>query len=276
MSRRKPFHKKHPGKSGHGAPNVNLGGSFWIYGHHPVTAALGNPKRRIKRILATNQVATELPAGTLPPSPALERIEGLDLGALLPPGAVHQGIAALVDPLPMIDLGELLDQIPADSSAHLVVLDQVTDPQNVGAILRSASAFGAAGLILTERHAAPESGVLAKAASGALDHLDMVRVVNLARAIEGLKQAGFWCLGLAAEGEMTLAEAKPSGRVALVLGAEGSGLRRLTREHCDQLLRLPTSGPIGQLNVSNAAAVALYELVRILAPDRPKSIRLGT
>jgi 23S rRNA (guanosine2251-2'-O)-methyltransferase len=166
MSRRKPFHKKHPGKSGHGAPNVNLGGSFWIYGHHPVTAALGNPKRRIKRILATNQVATELPAGTLPPSPALERIEGLDLGALLPPGAVHQGIAALVDPLPMIDLGELLDQIPADSSAHLVVLDQVTDPQNVGAILRSASAFGAAGLILTERHAAPESGVLAKAASG--------------------------------------------------------------------------------------------------------------
>ncbi len=262
MSRRKPFHKKHPGKSGQGSPSVNLGGSFWIYGHHPVTMALGNPKRRIKRILATSQVASELPSGTLPPSPALERIEGLDLSALLPQGAVHQGIAALVDPLPMIDLGELLDQIPADSPAHLVVLDQVTDPQNVGAILRSASAFGAAGLILTERHAAPESGALAKAASGALDHLDMVRVVNLARAIEGLKQAGFWCLGLAAEGEMTLAEAKPSGRVALVLGAEGSGLRRLTREHCDQLLRLPTSGPIGQLNVSNAAAVALYELVR--------------
>ena len=124
----------------------------------------------------------------------------------------------------------------------------------------------AAGLVLTERHAAPESGVLAKAASGALDHLAMVRVVNLARAIEGLKQAGFWCLGLAAEGEMTLAEAKPSGRIALVLGAEGTGLRRLTREHCDQLLRLPTTGPVGQLNVSNAAAVALYELVRGQAP----------
>ncbi len=266
MSRRKPFHKKHASKPAHGAAPGNLGGSFWIYGHHPVTAALGNPKRRIRRLLATSQVAAELSASILPATPSLERIEGLDLGALLPAGAVHQGLAVLVDPLPMIDLGELLDQIPADSPAHLVVLDQVTDPQNVGAILRSASAFGASGLILTERHAAPESGVLAKAASGALDHLAMVRVVNLARAIEGLKQAGFWCLGLAADGEMTLAEAKPSGRIALVLGAEGTGLRRLTREHCDQLLRLPTTGPVGQLNVSNAAAVALYELVRAQAP----------
>ena len=262
MSRRKPFHKKHAGKTGQGPATGNLGGSYWVYGHHPVTAALGNPKRRVRRLLATNQVASELPASALPAGPSLERIEGLDLSALLPAGSVHQGLAALVDPLPMVDLGELLDQIPADTPAHLVVLDQVTDPQNVGAILRSAAAFGAAGLILTERHAAPESGVLAKAASGALDHLAMVRVVNLARAIEGLKQAGFWCLGLAADGEMTLAEAKPSGRIALVLGAEGTGLRRLTREHCDQLLRLPTGGPIGQLNVSNAAAVALYELVR--------------
>ena len=262
MSRRKPVHKKQPSKPTHATPTSNLGGSFWIYGHHPVTAALGNPKRRVRRLLATSQVALELPASALPVSQSLERIEGLDLNALLPPGAVHQGLAALVDPLPMIDLGELLEDIPADSPAHLVVLDQVTDPQNVGAILRSASAFGALGLVLTERHAAPESGVLAKAASGALDHLAMVRVVNLARAIEALKQAGFWCLGLAAEGEMTLAEAKLAGRIALILGAEGTGLRRLTREHCDQLLRLPTSGPIGQLNVSNAAAVALYELVR--------------
>ena len=262
MSRRKPFHKKHPSESAHGAPTGTLGGSFWIYGHHPVTAALGNPRRRVRRLLATNQVAAELPASAIPANLPLERIEGVDLSALLSSGAAHQGLAALVDPLPMVDLGELLEDIPADSPAHLVVLDQVTDPQNVGAILRSASAFGAAGLVLTERHAAPESGVLAKAASGALDHLPMVRVVNLARTIEALKQAGFWCLGLAAEGEMTLAEAKPSGRIAFVLGAEGTGLRRLTREHCDQLLRLPTVGPIGQLNVSNAAAVALYELVR--------------
>ena len=262
MSRLKPFHKKHPNRSGHTASAGAVGGSFWIYGHHPVTAALGNPKRRVRRLLATSHVAAELSPFALPAAPSLERIEGVDLSALLPPGAVHQGLAALVDPLPMVDLGELLDDISADAPAHLIVLDQVTDPQNVGAILRSASAFGAVGLVLTERHAAPESGVLAKAASGALDHLAMVRVVNLARAIEGLKRAGFWCLGLAAEGEMTLAEAKPSGRIALILGAEGTGLRRLTREHCDQLLRLPTAGPIGQLNVSNAAAVALYELVR--------------
>jgi 23S rRNA (guanosine2251-2'-O)-methyltransferase len=262
MSRRKPFHKKHPRQTGQTHIPGQAGGSYWIYGHHPVTAALANSRRKVRRLLATPQTAADLAGTVLPASPSLERIEGIDLNALLPPGAVHQGLAALVDPLPMVDLGELIDEIPADSPAHLVVLDQVTDPQNVGAILRSASAFGAAGLVLTERHAAPESGALAKAASGALDHLAMVRVVNLARAIETLKEAGFWCLGLAAEGEMTLAEAKPSGRIALVLGAEGVGLRRLTREHCDQLLRLPTTGPIGQLNVSNAAAVALYELVR--------------
>jgi len=265
MSRRKTFHKRLSGKPSHAAPAPSLGGSFWIYGHHPVTAALANPQRRIRRLLATAPASAQLP-DTARSGLSPERIELAELTALLPNGTVHQGLAALVDPLPMIDLGELLEDIPAESSGHLVILDQVTDPQNVGAILRSASAFGAAGLVLTERHAAPESGALAKAASGALDHLPMVRVVNLARAIESIKQAGFWCLGLASDGEMTLAEANPSGRVALVLGAEGAGLRRLTREHCDQLLRLPTFGTIGQLNVSNAAAVALYELVRLRPP----------
>jgi 23S rRNA (guanosine2251-2'-O)-methyltransferase len=193
----------------------------------------------------------------LPPGRPPERCEAATLAGLLPSGAVHQGLAALVEPL---------EDLPAETPAHILVLDQVTDPQNVGAILRSAAAFGAAGLVLTERHAAPESGVLAKAASGALDVLPILRVVNLARSIETLKRAGFWCLGLAAEGQSTLAEAKPTGRVALVLGAEGTGLRRLTREHCDQLVRLPTRGPIDQLNVSSAAAVALYELVRQTAP----------
>jgi 23S rRNA (guanosine2251-2'-O)-methyltransferase len=264
MSRRKPFRKDFSGKPTHSAPVAGAqGGSFWIYGHHAVTAALSNPKRQFRRLVATGMAIAEFLAPlSLPKAPIVERIEGDALNALLPAGSVHQGLAALVEPLPLIDLSELLEDIPEGAAAHLVILDQVTDPHNVGAILRSASAFGAAGLILTERHAAPESGALAKAASGALDHLPMVRVVNLARAIEAVKQAGFWCLGLASEGEMTLAEAKPSGRVALVLGAEGTGLRRLTREHCDQLLRLPTAGPIDQLNVSNAAAVALYELVR--------------
>ena len=238
------------------------GGSFWIYGYHPVTMALANPRRQIRRLLA---VHGEM-AG-LPPHRAAERVDPAALSAMLPQGAVHQGLAALVYPLPMIDLAELLEDLPAEPPARLLLLDQVTDPQNVGAILRSAAALGAAGVILTERHAAPESGALAKAASGALDVLPLVRVVNLSRAIEALKQAEFWCLGLAAEGEMTLAQAKPAGRAALVLGAEGTGLRRLTREHCDQLVRLPTRGPIDQLNVSNAAAIALYELLRDTAEN---------
>jgi 23S rRNA (guanosine2251-2'-O)-methyltransferase len=268
MPPRKRFRHKPPHPAAAARPPGPTGGNYWIFGHHTVTAALANPRRRIHRLLAAQGEQAELPPGR-PPGLALERSDAQALAALLPSGAVHQGLAALVEPLPMVDLGEVIEDLPPETPAHILVLDQVTDPQNVGAILRSAAAFGAACLVLTERHAAPESGALAKAASGALDVLPMVRVVNLARAIEALKRAGFWCLGLAGEGEMTLAEAKATGRVALVLGAEGSGLRRLTREHCDQLVRLPTRGPIDQLNVSNAAAVALYELVRQTTKQSP-------
>ena len=263
MPPRKRFRQKGSASAPPPRPGATVGGSFWIYGHHSVTTALANPRRLIRRLLAIE--AEQLPglAGR-----AVERTDPAGLASLLPQGAVHQGIAALVDPLPLIDLNELLEDLPAEAPAHLLLLDQVTDPQNVGAILRSAAALGASAVILTERNAAPESGALAKTASGALDILPLVRVVNLSRAIEAIKEAGFWCLGLAAEGEMTLAQSKPPARTALVLGSEGSGLRRLTREHCDQLVRLPTRGPIDQLNVANAAAVALYELVRA-APAAP-------
>jgi len=191
----------------------------------------------------------------------LETLDRTALDRLLPAGAVHQGVAALAEPLEQPDILEICDQAEAGSSLVLI-LDQVTDPHNVGAILRSAAAFGARAVIVTERNAASESGVLAKSASGALEHVPLVPVTNLARAMGQLKEAGFWCIGLAAEGSETLADIDLSGRIAIVLGAEGAGLRRLTRDNCDKLASLPTQGPIGQLNVSNAAAVALYEVAR--------------
>jgi 23S rRNA (guanosine2251-2'-O)-methyltransferase len=191
-----------------------------------------------------------------------EALERHAFERLLPAGSVHQGIAALVEPLVPPDLLEICDAAESSGSSLLLILDQVTDPHNVGAILRSAAAFGAQAVVVTERNAATESGVLAKSASGALEHVPLVPVTNLARAMAQLKEAGFWCIGLGAEGGETLAEIDLSGRVALVLGAEGAGLRRLTRDNCDKLARLPTQGPIGQLNVSNAAAIALYEVAR--------------
>jgi 23S rRNA (guanosine2251-2'-O)-methyltransferase len=254
-----PNKADHPRRQEFSPPS---GGQYWMFGHHAVAAALANPRRRIHQIVATAEAAAAIRRGDRTDLPAIEAAEREALDRLLGRDAVHQGLAARVSPLPDVDIYEICDLARSREKASLVVLDQVTDPHNVGAILRSAAAFGAIGVLLTERHAAPESGTLAKAASGALEHVPLVRVTNLARAMEELKEAGFWCLGLAAEGRQTLAELKPGGRIALCLGAEGSGLRRLTRDHCDALVRLPTSGPIGHLNVSNAAAISLYELVR--------------
>lgn len=233
------------------------GGPYWLYGHHAVTAALANPERKILRLAQAGAAEAPVVEGH-----EWEQVPGDLLESWLPPRAVHQGLAAKVHPLPDRGIEDVIAEADGLESAHVVILDQVTDPQNVGAILRSAAAFGALAVILTERHAAPESGALAKAASGALEHVPLIRVANLARALELLKKGGFWIAGLAAEGSQTLADAKLSGKVGLALGAEGPGLRRLTREHCDLLVRLPTGGSIDHLNVSNAAAVALYELVR--------------
>jgi 23S rRNA (guanosine2251-2'-O)-methyltransferase len=240
---------------------------FWLYGLHAVRAALANPRRHIHRILVTREVADELFEGldrsARPrPLPTPESMDKEAIARLLPASSVHQGVAARVEPLPYMALEDLTGDLDPDAPALLVVLDQVSDPHNVGAILRSAAAFGARALIMTDRHAAPESGTLAKSASGALDVIPLVRVSNLARALELLKKANFWCLGFAADAADSLPRTKLAERVALVLGSEGQGMRRLTREGCDLLLSLPTGGPIDQLNVSNAAAVALYEWAR--------------
>ena len=179
-----------------------------------------------------------------------------DLGRLVPGDAPHQGVVIEVEPLDDVWLDDLLANAP--ETAVLVVLDQVTDPHNVGAILRSAAAFGAIAIVTQDRHSPPESGALAKAASGTLETVPWIRTVNLARALGDIAEAGFWRIGLTGDTEMELKEALGPKRVALVLGAEGPGLRPNTREHCDALARLPISSAVESLNVSNAAAVALY------------------
>jgi 23S rRNA (guanosine2251-2'-O)-methyltransferase len=223
---------------------------FW--GRHAVAAALANPERRIVRIWATREAAADY---DIDPSIPVTFADVADMGRLVPRDAPHQGIVAEVERLEDLLLADLLDL--AQDGRPLLVLDQVTDPHNVGAILRSAAAFGALGVVTQDRHAPPESGALAKAASGALETMPWVRVVNLARALDDMAAAGFWRIGLAGEAETTLAEALGPARVALVLGAEGEGMRQNTEAHCDALARLPISG-IESLNVSNAAAVALY------------------
>ncbi len=242
MSRRKKSHQSQ------GNPNRPR---FW--GRHAVAAALDNPERRTVRAWATREAAAIM---QFPDSVPVTFADVADLGRLVPPDAPHQGVVVEVEPLADVWLGDLLAQ--AGERSVLLVLDQVTDPHNVGAILRSAAAFGALGIVTQDRHSPPESGVVAKAASGALERVPWARVVNLARALEEIAEAEFWRIGLAGDAAMELKDALGPPRVAMVLGAEGPGLRSNTREHCDALARLPIGDAVESLNVSNAAAIALY------------------
>ena len=248
-------------RTGPAAMQHGAGGAQWLFGVHPVRAALANPQRRCQRLLITGDEALARIDATAA-APVTERLDKAAIARLLPAGAVHQGVALLAEALPAVAMAALCDDVAADAAALVIVLDQVTDPHNVGAILRSAAAFGAAAVVMQDRHAPPSGGVLAKAASGAMEYVPLVRVANLSRAVEALKAAGCWALGLDAAAPTTLAEARAEGRNALVLGAEGAGLRRLVRAGCDQLARIPIDGAVESLNVSNAAAVALYELRR--------------
>ena len=228
---------------------------MWIYGRHPVEAALANPRRRIVRVVATLETMARL-------TPIVARrqenltcdvMAPLEIARLLDAGALHQGVAVLAQPLPDTAIADL----PA--SADLVlVLDKVSDPHNAGAIMRSAAAFGASAVVMQERNAPPASAALAKAASGALEWVPLIRVPNITRSLAELKRRGFWIMGLDAAAHETLGSTPVPVPAALVLGSEGEGLRRLTREACDFMVGIGTSRRDLSLNVSNAAAIALH------------------
>ncbi|MFZ5835332.1 MAG: 23S rRNA (guanosine(2251)-2'-O)-methyltransferase RlmB [Pseudomonadota bacterium] len=236
--------------------------SLWLYGHHAVLAALRNPDRQKLQLFATSSAALSLAAQIKVTEPAIEIKDSQKIARILPAAAVHQGLALRVRPLPEPDLEEVCARQQGAPPNLVVVLDQLTDPHNVGAVLRSCAAFGVTAVILTGRHAPPASGVMAKAASGALDMVPVLRVINLARALEQLAELGYWRVGLDSEAPQTIAEIDLSGNIAIVLGAEGSGLRQLTSRKCDFLARIPASGQLASLNVSNAAAIILYETTR--------------
>ncbi len=229
----------------------------WLFGHHAVAEALKNPAREPQRLVATRNAAGDLPRTS---RITAEILEPKKIDHLLPAGAVHQGVALLAKALPEPELEVVC--APAEANRPVVVLDQVTDPHNVGAIMRTAAAFGARALVTTKRHSPELTGTLAKSASGAVEHLPYVRVTNLSEAIRALANMGYHTVGLAEEGTRDLAAVAPFGPTAIVLGAEGSGLRQKTRDVVAELVRLPTRPPIGSLNVSNAAAISLYEIVR--------------
>lgn len=235
-----------------------------LYGRHAVFAALDNPNRVFRKLHVTHATAKTI---VIPPGLNVQYGDDHDLGRLIPADAPHQGFVLEVEPLEPAWLGDILaDAQDQNDNRPLIVLDQVTDPHNVGAIMRSALAFNARAIVTQDRHSPAESGALARAASGALEHLPWCRVVNLARALDEIGEAGFWRIGLDGEADTDLETALANTRPALVMGAEGEGLRHLTIQNCDQLARLPISPAMESLNVSNAAAIALYAAARRTLP----------
>jgi len=256
QSKGEPRRRNRPALPGTAAPE----GLVRLYGLHTVRAAMDNPKRKIRSMFITRNAAQRMELGDPAALPfPVEMVEPKAIDLLTGTDAVHQGVLIEAEPLRPKSLAALGD------TPLVLVLDQVTDPHNVGAIMRSAVAFGAGALITTARHSPEESGVLAKAASGALEHIDHIEVRNLAAAIEELHGLGFFTAGLDSEGPAILEETLQGERIALVLGSEGKGLRQKTRETVKALARLDMPGAIRSLNVSNATAVALYVARRALS-----------
>lgn len=250
----KPFNR--PGKSA-GRPawrdrDSAPDGPVILYGWHTVTMALANPERHIRKLTLTENAARRLADENIETRIAPEIVRPQEIDRLLSPDAVHQGLLAEADPLPSPDIETL------EPEGMVLVLDQITDPHNVGAILRSAAAFAVKAIVTTARHSPEATGVLAKAASGALELVPIITVQNLARALTALNECGFLTVGLDSEGSEDLSDVTLREPLALVLGAEGKGLRQLTRETCSVVARLDMPGEIKSLNVSNAAALSLY------------------
>lgn len=234
----------------------------WLWGIHAVRAAWENPNRDIHSLLVTDKTMNyhkdwDTPSGVKRPKPDV--VDRNTFQKRLPQGVVHQGLAIQCSSLDEVFLSDIIIQSKSRDKMILVMLDQVTDPHNVGAILRSSCAFGASAIIVQSRHAPEVTGTLAKSACGALEHVPIIREVNLSRAIEQLQDNFFNVVGLDEEGE-DITSLSNSDKICLVMGAEGPGLRQKVKENCTSLLRLPTDGPVPTLNVSNAAAVALYAL----------------
>jgi len=237
--------------------------NIWVYGTHTVLALLANPKRHYYRVVTCDQSLAEYinNSMSLIPEVAIEKVTRDFINKILPEGAAHQGIAVLAAPLSDVSLEEICEQAKSES-INLLILDQVTDPHNIGAIVRSAAAFNAKAIIVQDRHTPPITGVIAKSASGGLEHCPIIRVKNLVRAMETLKKNGIWCIGLDSEAAKNIKDLSMDNPKALVFGSEGRGLRRLTRLACDEITKISSSGFLKSLNVSNAAAIALYEITR--------------
>ncbi len=233
-------------------------GTYLIFGRHATLAALGNPERSAIRLLVAGKADADITKAAANKKLRIETLDPKALMRLLPPGSVAQGLALEVEPLREKHIEDLKPK--AGRKNLVLVLDQVTDPHNVGAIFRSAAAFGVRAIITQDRHAPEEGGVLAKAASGALDIIPWCRVTNLGRALGELFEMGYWRIGLEGTSDKPLSQVDAGDNIALVLGAEGKGLRRMTAEHCDFLAKIPIPGEMESLNVSNAAAIALYQL----------------
>lgn len=246
--------------------NSSKNGGLFLYGRHPVTAAIANPERQISAIFATPENATEIrsicvEAGR---SEALVKItERREIERLLPAEAVHQGLAAQVKELPSYDITDICAMAEDKERCHVLILDQVTDPQNIGAIIRSCVAFETLALIVQDKNAPSESGAMAKASAGMIEQLPIARVTNLSRAVETLKDVGFWVIGMDGYAQTTVDKINKSGKTAIIMGSEGKGMRRLVEEACDMTVRLPISAKVESLNVATAAAITLYEINKL-------------